>query len=175
MQIHWRHVRLAALIPYAWLRFDMQDELIWFDPQGLSLTFGGSKCWDPCCWPPRCYQETQPPHCGGSWQTRSLGCMGRGWRWSMADDFWEPVSTLATACKWQLRQLHCRQPETCFLITFFDPFLFCDFLNKTTASPAQSAEVDEDGSGTIDFDEFQRWYAELMGIDSRSHQDIATY
>lgn len=31
-------------------------------------------------------------------------------------------------------------------------------------------EVDSDGSGTIDFDEFQRWYAELMGIDAWTGQ-----
>eukprot|EP00439_Symbiodinium_sp_Y106_P025703 s7376_g3.t1 len=31
-------------------------------------------------------------------------------------------------------------------------------------------QVDADGSGSIDFDEFQKWYAELMGIDPRSAQ-----
>lgn len=35
-------------------------------------------------------------------------------------------------------------------------------------------QVDSDGSGTIDFDEFQRWYAELMGIDTGRNRALSS-
>mmetsp|Transcript_52232 Transcript_52232/g.121951 ORF Transcript_52232/g.121951 Transcript_52232/m.121951 type:complete len:630 (+) Transcript_52232:100-1989(+) len=64
---------------------------------------------------------------------------------------------------------------------FIEPPEFIPLLAKLLRRPAEDLDksevwavwdqVDADGSGSIDFDEFQKWYADLMGIDILDYKE----